>query len=82
MGSTKSFQVGDQVIRSGYALRAEPNRIGEVVEVYRSTPNGRNECDTMYAVRWRDNGQVTRGYLAVGLDHYFQLPPILLPGVK
>lgn len=82
MGIAKSFQVGDQVVRFGYASRGEPNRIGEVVEVFGSTPNGRNERDTMYAVRWRDNGQVMRGYLAVGLEHFQPLPPILLPGVK
>lgn len=59
--------VGDRVIQPGLKFRDEPDRRGEIVEVYWGLQNAVGHRQKFWAVRWDDRQDVVeRGYIAGG----------------
>lgn len=68
MMTDNKFDVADRVRRVPFAGMNEPDRFGNVSEVYFGMPNGQGKADMFYAVLWDDSGQVERGYMRCGLE--------------
>lgn len=65
------LKVGDRVKRYPMVIAGEDReKIGMVVEVSQSTPNGLGQSITMYAVVWGLSQTVEHGYLRNGLTKF------------
>jgi hypothetical protein len=74
------FKIGDLVVRQGFQWNNEPDRHGEVVDLYRGVSSAVGPGEAMMAIKWMDTGLIERGYLnRVGMIiKEFRLPPIML----
>lgn len=80
----EGLKVGDRVVRSGFKWKSEPDRFGEVVEVYNGVSTATTQGVSMVAVRWDDTGQVERGYFngVSMLRRYVAVPTVVIPDAE